>query len=153
MAVFMREPQADKSPLWDAVAFAGEILAWLIGAVWIVSLAAIHTRADECPPPRVVVASYDGLVFVQCRSLSQDWDANTVYFFRDGRVIAERRTVDGMQVSADGGDFVLTWLDGGTDRLIRFRWLVAIETVVESHVGENLEWFDARRRMTDLEKP
>lgn len=141
--------------MWDAVAFVAEILAWLVGAVWIVSLMAVHSRADECPPPPIVVATYDGLVVVQTRSLAQDFDSNTVYFFRDGRLIAERCVTDDMQVTHRDGEFFLAWPDyegARVDRLIRVRWIVTVEVVVESHSSEQLAWWDQRVRRTNLEE-
>ena len=145
----------NRTPLWNAVAAVAEVLAWLVGIVWIIALMAVNARADECPPPPAVIAAYDGLVFVQCRSLSQDVDSNTVYFFRDGRLIAERCVTDDMQVTADGGEFFLAWPDyegARVDRLIRVRRIVAVEVVVESHSSEQLAWWDQRVRRTNLEE-
>lgn len=106
----------------------------------------------------LVEERYDEISVVHKLATDQrNWEVHRVYFYRNGRVIADRILTEDMNWSRRGADFVLFWNDyGSCHRVVRAKCLseITIERASDyDSRGEAIPWWGMGRRMTDLQAP
>lgn len=123
----------------------------------VLALCGPAVRAEDDEPLPLVVERYDAVSIVHERAESRSWEASRVYFWRGGRVIADRIVCDDMVLSIDRGEFVLVWNDyGNCHRVVRAgqvreRFLDLDD--LDAHSADSAPWWGMGRRATDLQQP